>query len=222
MFKGQQLYTHYWEAPRGSYGEPFVDPLCQFYSFSSVLDAGSGEGTVVRRFLANGKSARGIELSPRALQICQDLVADGIVHHGTLTDLPFEDDSFDLVFSSEVLEHIPESDVPRVVGELCRVAKNHLFLTISLRPSSDNNAYHLTLKSREWWERHFVSNGCSVNREVVSLFQKTLEGATTREVLEAGPTKNIMSELEWFIANPPVDFKGEIEPWFFAFDKTGA
>ena len=50
---------------------------------------------------------------------------------GDLAALPFEDGAFDLVLSTEVLEHLPD---PRVVlRELGRVCAGHLFLTVPAR-----------------------------------------------------------------------------------------
>ncbi len=42
--------------------------------------------------------------------------------------------SFDLVFSADVLEHVNEDEAERVVAELVRVSRRHLFLSISLKP----------------------------------------------------------------------------------------
>ncbi len=51
---------------------------------------------------------------------------------GDLRDLPFEDDRFDLVLCTEVLEHLPE---PReALRELARVSAAHLFLTVPHEP----------------------------------------------------------------------------------------
>jgi hypothetical protein len=53
--------------------------------------------------------------------------------HGSLQAIPWQDNQFDLVYSHEVLEHIPAADIPAVLSELVRVSKGRLVLTISLR-----------------------------------------------------------------------------------------
>lgn len=51
-----------------------------------------------------------------------------------LTNLPYANNTFDLVFSADVLEHIHEDEADAVVRELVRVSRRHLFLSISLKP----------------------------------------------------------------------------------------
>lgn len=213
-------YDDYWKEFRGSYGERFVPDVCKLLEFESVLDAGSGEGTVVRRFLDQNKKANGIELSKRAIdENCSDLVQEGIIKNGSLTKLPFEDDSFDLVFSSEVMEHLTAEEAELAVKELVRVSKRYLFLSISLRPSSNFNKYHLTLRPRSWWEKLFLDAGTTTMPGIIDEFQRVRPGASNEEVLMSGPTVTHIDEMTDFVKNPPYSFDGELEPWFFAFQK---
>ena len=50
------------------------------------------------------------------------------------TELPFDDGSYDVVLAGAVLEHIP--DWRRALGEMCRVAKQHLILHRTLLAAS--------------------------------------------------------------------------------------
>jgi hypothetical protein len=45
-------------------------------------------------------------------------------------DMPFEDGSFDLVVSSDTLEHIPFEDRNKAINEMIRVAKKRVFLLV--------------------------------------------------------------------------------------------
>jgi ubiquinone/menaquinone biosynthesis C-methylase UbiE len=62
------------------------------------------------------------------------MLAVQVVEAGVLTNLPYANNSFDLVFSADVLEHIHEDEADAVVRELVRVSRRHLFLSISLKP----------------------------------------------------------------------------------------
>lgn len=223
--KQNSFYDKYWKANKKSvnlwsYGINIVDNLINNYQFKTVLDAGCGSADVVRYFLSKGYDAKGIELSLDVLKThAPDLLKNKKVSQGSLDKLPYNDNTFDVVFSSEVLEHIPEEDISSVVNEFYRVSKKYVFLTISLRPSSNFNKYHITLKNRNWWENEFLKAGFVKDTQLVEKLQKVKKGATIQEVLEIGPTKSHIHEMDWFIKNKPLDFKGELEPWYFIFKK---
>ena len=178
-----------------------------------VLDFGCGNGLAVRRMRAAGYEWEGVEVSAAAHQ--RHLQAP-YFHLGDTTQ--FASRRFDMVYSTEVFEHIPEDQVDAVADDLCRIADKYLFMTISLRPSSDNNRYHCTLKSRAWWESKFVRNGFLVDRPVIDCFQRrTLK--STRQIFSKwthlGPAAAAMA------SQPPYQLFGESQFWFFIFRREG-
>lgn len=220
------FYDRYWKVNKKKvttwcYGINIVENLISNYKFKSVLDAGCGSGDVVRYLLSKGYNAKGIELSSSVLKdFASDLLKGGIVQQGSLMNLPFKDNEFDVVFSTEVLEHINEKDIPKVIQELSRVCKGTVFLTISLRPSSNFNKYHINLKPRSWWEDQFLQNSFVKDYEMIEKLQKVIPNSTVKEIMEIGPTRTHIHEMEWFINNPPYDLNGELEPWYFIFKKN--
>jgi len=52
-----------------------------------------------------------------------DYVAD-------IRELPFKDNSFDAILACEILEHIPFKDVPKALGELRRITKKYVVISI--------------------------------------------------------------------------------------------
>ncbi|HEX8689723.1 MAG TPA: class I SAM-dependent methyltransferase [Solirubrobacterales bacterium] len=84
-----------------------------------ILDAGCGTGGNLRRYARFG-AVEGVEPSAEAVRFCRERGFDSIQQAG-LERLPFEDDRFDLLAATDVLEHIAaEQDALR---ELWRVAK---------------------------------------------------------------------------------------------------
>ncbi len=66
----------------------------------------------------------------------------------------------DLVWCTDVLEHIPEEDISFIVGELSRLALKGVFVTIGTYPAkkvlpNGENA-HVCIKPVEWWEEQFL------------------------------------------------------------------
>lgn len=219
------FYDRYWKQNKKkvatwNYGINIVDNLISNYDFKTILDAGCGSGDVVRYLTSKGYDTKGIELSGSVLKdFAGDMLKKGIVQQGSLMKLPFKDNEFDVVFSSEVLEHIDEDDIPKVVEELSRVCKEIIFLTISLRPSSNFNKYHINLKPREWWENQFLQHSFTKEKKIIDKLQMVKPNATVGEIMEIGPTKTHIHEMEWFINKPPYDLHGELEPWYFIFKK---
>ena len=77
-----------------------------------VLDAGCGEGVLVDEFAARLR-IEGIDPN----------YASERVRSGSLTALPYEDDTFDRALCLDVLEHLGFDEQPRALAELRRVLK---------------------------------------------------------------------------------------------------
>ncbi len=102
---------------------------------ASVLDAGCGEGFVVKYLKRQDPSLEvtGIDKSTEAVTYARRMIeVDAAFHTGDLYDLPFADGSFDTVVCSEVLEHLHWPD--RAVGELKRVARSHVLISVPREP----------------------------------------------------------------------------------------
>jgi len=84
-----------------------------------ILDAGCGVGMYIAAFQREGATAYGVEIeSERA---CEALNVSPRISVGSVEALPLEDDSFDLVFSHEVLEHV--ADDSQAIREAARVLR---------------------------------------------------------------------------------------------------
>src|SRR5262245_42476669 len=84
-----------------------------------VLDAGCGSGRTLEELVAYGDPA-GIELDPEAAELARGRgLAD--VRVGRLEDLPWPDQTFDLITCLDVIEHTPDDRLALV--ELRRVCR---------------------------------------------------------------------------------------------------
>jgi len=105
-----------------------------------VLEFGSGVG----RHLRNLRNIAGIDIygfdqSPTMIKDMAAWAPDAwIASHISLGKpigpLPFEDDSFDIVYTSEVLVHVRPDDILYVIKEICRVARRRI---LHIEPLSD-------------------------------------------------------------------------------------
>lgn len=99
-----------------------------------VLDAGCGEGFTLNKLSQNkiGEKLEGIEFSKDAVEIGKKLHPYLSLKQGDIYKLPYKDNSFDLVLSTEVLEHLKEPE--KALKELIRVSKKYILLSVPNEP----------------------------------------------------------------------------------------
>jgi SAM-dependent methyltransferase len=118
-----------------------------------VLDVGCGAGGNLKTLQDQGWDPYGIEISDVAAAHARELVT-GNIHTGTLESAPFPPQSFDLVFMSHSLEHLPSPvDALRRVH---RLLKDDGLLAVSV---PNVNSLEFKLFGRWWFPldppRHF-------------------------------------------------------------------
>lgn len=100
---------------------------------TSVLDAGCGEGETLERLRGQLPQRQvGVDLNPESVEFAAARIPDAEFQVANLLDLPFENDSFDLVLCLEVLEHLdrPEGGL----SELARVAAGDIVISVPHEP----------------------------------------------------------------------------------------
>lgn len=84
-----------------------------------LLEVGCGTGLLLERMRAFANTAKGIDLSPRMLDLARSRGLD--VTEAPATHLPFEDAVFDVVCSFKVLAHV--EDIGGALAEMARVTR---------------------------------------------------------------------------------------------------
>lgn len=100
----------------------------------TILDAGCGEGFTMDRLSKNGigDKIEGVEYSKDAILLGKKHFPNLIFKEGSAYDLPYKDNSFDLVVCTEVLEHLDE---PRkALKELIRVSGKYVAVSVPNEP----------------------------------------------------------------------------------------
>jgi ubiquinone/menaquinone biosynthesis C-methylase UbiE len=96
-----------------------VDYTLQHAGGGDVLEVGCGTGLILERLASHCRSAKGVDLSEGMLAKARERGLD--VRYATATELPFEDESFDVVCSFKVLAHVPE--IGKALSEMVRVTR---------------------------------------------------------------------------------------------------
>ena len=84
-----------------------------------VLEVGCGTGLVLERIGSFARSARGVDLSPGMLEKAKSRGLDVI--EASATQLPFDDNSFDVTCAFKVLAHV--ADINTALNEMARVTR---------------------------------------------------------------------------------------------------
>jgi ubiquinone/menaquinone biosynthesis C-methylase UbiE len=132
-------------------GLEYAAALLHVVRAKTVLDVGSGTGRAIR-FLRKRRPDLDVEGVEPVAELRQEALRHGVLlHEGAGEELPFEDDSFDVVIASGVMHHLP--DPAAVIGEMTRVARLGVMISDTNRFSQRSKAagllkmaiYHLGL-----------------------------------------------------------------------------
>jgi SAM-dependent methyltransferase len=118
-----------WERVAGGYAEHLsqvnglaIEPLLDAAAIGvgmRVLDVGSGAGDAAAGAVARGADATGIDIAPAMVEIATQRHPEAAFVHGSATDLPFADHSFDAAVGNLVIPHVGEPQ--QAAQELARV-----------------------------------------------------------------------------------------------------
>ncbi|WP_433603954.1 class I SAM-dependent methyltransferase [Dactylosporangium sp. CA-139114] len=101
----------------------------------TLLDAGTGSGTVAALAIARGAKVTAADAEPSMVALAAESVPEADVRLGRLPDLPFADAAFDAVVANFVVNHVP--DPAAAVADLARVTKpgGRVAITVWPRPA---------------------------------------------------------------------------------------
>jgi len=95
------------------------------YRGKKILEIGFGMGTDLFQFASNGAKVYGIDLSPKHFEITQKRFniygLNANIQLADAENMPFEDESFDVVYSFGVIHHTP--NMQKTIEETFRVLK---------------------------------------------------------------------------------------------------
>lgn len=158
--KGTRYANYLQEALQSPMYRGMAQAIMAVFRPRRALEIGCAAGAIVKHLNDLGCDAHGIDVSEWAIE---HRFHPNVILAGA-DDLPYEDASFDLVFSNHALEHLPDAIVERSFAEISRVAARHQFhmhpiigippydgpleLTLAnLRSDPTHNQLH----ERSWW-----------------------------------------------------------------------
>ena len=100
--------THWWYVGRRRIIQSLVEKIRPTLNNANprILDVGCGTGANLKMLAAHGR-AEGVDISPQAVEFCHERGLES-VKLGAIEQLPYENDSFELVTALDVVEHLDD------------------------------------------------------------------------------------------------------------------
>lgn len=122
-----------------------VKRIKEFVQEGNILEIGCAMGSFLKVALEEGFKGTGIDLSYQACEIAKKEVPGAEIFQGTLETVSFEPESFDIIFMSDVIEHV--SDPHHFLRELYKLLKNNGFIYII---TPDPKHWSCALAGKHW------------------------------------------------------------------------
>ena len=169
---GEEYYNGLWATVhRHDYCHELASRLVREHGKCRILDIGTGCGFLVHLLRGMGCDAWGLDVSTYATQ---NTCAPGFVLCGSVTDIPFRDQRFDVVHSQGLWEYVAEDSIDAAFAECLRVGglQRH---TIDYLGSETGEEEFATAKPAAWWGRRLnpkILIACPVHERKEYAFQK--------------------------------------------------
>jgi ubiquinone/menaquinone biosynthesis C-methylase UbiE len=194
----------YWQE---SYAKMVADVTLQTtYDSPSFFDGGCACGSVVAAFKKTDIFAAvlGVDLSEHMVGLGRKHfgLSGGELISGSISEIPVESDSFTLVHSSQVLEHIPEKFTDAILDEFARILRpgGRAFLCLdAIRHGETKEIYmgdptHVNIQPIMYWTKKIQDRGLYFDVEAYNRFVKSPHGPTE------GDSRNFYEQYPYWSA----------------------
>ena len=125
-FGGYSYHPRFWQETVKRFRDHYQLP-----EDASVLDVGCAKGFTLHDFkeLMPDMTVAGIDISEYGVENAIETVKP-FLRVGTANELPYEDDSFDLVISLSTVHNLPLEECKQAIREIQRVSRKHAFITV--------------------------------------------------------------------------------------------
>lgn len=162
----------------------------------TLLDVGCSFGFFVSFMRKQGWDAYGIDVSAYALGIAPKHIKK-FLRYGSVTDMPFADNRFGVVFCFDMLEHLYIEEIFKAVKELTRVSSRGIGIKLPVQGFDPNtergitdwshrseDKTHVSIYPWEFWAKRFTESN-KFRLQICSLWLGDDTGAGVGECMEA-------------------------------------
>ncbi|MCC3305340.1 class I SAM-dependent methyltransferase [Sneathiella sp. HT1-7] len=155
FFDGDRRHGYGGFSYNSRFWQPVIPTFQEYFGLtgtSSLLDVGSAKGFMLHdlRELIPGITVRGVDISDYAIKNSIESVRD-FVSVADARDLPFDDNSFDVVISVNTVHNLEKEDCGKALLEIERVSRGKSFITVDAYRTDEEyermQAWNLTAKT---------------------------------------------------------------------------
>ena len=123
--------ANFWEKNEADYAgdvsAPEIVRMSKKYIGNKILDVGAGSGALINLI----PESTGLDIAPKQPNIIK----------GDISSIPFENQSFDTIFATEIFEHLDNDTLNKGIIEINRILKNggHLIVTVPYKENLSQN-----------------------------------------------------------------------------------
>lgn len=170
FFDGNRDYGYGGFQYQPRFWQPVVPDLISHFGLNQqtrLLDVGCAKGFMLYdlQLAVPEIQLQGIDISSYAIEHAKEEVKH-LIRQGCATNLPFEDDSFDVVISINTVHNLDIDDCARALTEIERVSRGKSFITVDAYRNDEEKkkmeAWNLTAKTImhvEEWKSFFKLHG---------------------------------------------------------------
>ncbi|MBT6046050.1 MAG: class I SAM-dependent methyltransferase [Candidatus Scalindua sp.] len=155
FFDGDRSHGYGGFSYNSRFWTPVVPTLKDYFSLSSessLLDVGCAKGFMLHDIaeVIPGIKLKGVDVSEYAINTAIENMKQN-VQVADARELPFEDNSFDVVISINTVHNLEKDDLAKALKEIERVSKGRSFVTVDAYNSEEEKermyAWNLTAKT---------------------------------------------------------------------------
>lgn len=136
---------------------PYFERVAHGREIESILEVGCNLGSKLGAWLTVLPNAQVRGIEPNASAAAKARAVPGVfqVIECDAYALPFADATFDLVFTSGVLMHVPPGEIARATNEIVRVAKKYVLAIEQYAMVEKEIETPYRGIAKMWWARHY-------------------------------------------------------------------
>lgn len=146
----------------------YIDPNCHLNKYidhfekngggKKWLDIGCNIGLGLEKIKQRNYDEYGFDVVEKSISIAKSKNLKAIVH-SAIEKFPYEDNFFDIVSATDVLEHFTKPDIDICMDEIKRVLKHDGVCLLASCTHDDQHHVHITIQNIKDWEKYYNSKG---------------------------------------------------------------